>query len=230
MSSHLSPFVVRWLTACLLLLALPVTGLAGTIDSASPSGPDQWVQVIVFRSMDRTAGRHERWGHTLPHGVSSIGVDLNRPSRFPAGFHSAGLGSRMRRIWSILGASALYHPTAETGMDPTRPSKGFRHTGGAGFFSEPAPQCHSHKADGARLIYGEQTRPATGHGPDHGHAPCLHRGSRPARQKQPADEPHACTGTDIREPASHPHSATPLHPLSDQSGRPVSPRSSELFR
>ncbi|MHB1543658.1 MAG: CsiV family protein [Gammaproteobacteria bacterium] len=110
MSSHLKPIVLCWLAAFAVLIA-PVASLAGASASQNPSHPlNQWVQVIVFRSLDRDAGRHERWGHAIPQGAASTGVDLDHPSHLPSGFHQAGLSPRMRRIWATLKASALYHP------------------------------------------------------------------------------------------------------------------------
>ncbi len=109
MPSSLRPILQHGLTT-LLALAAPVTVLAGITPPAASSPPAQWVQVIVFRSLDRDAGRHERWGHTIPTGQSLAGVDLKRASRLPPGFHPARLGPTMRHVWSVLQASALYHP------------------------------------------------------------------------------------------------------------------------
>lgn len=107
MPSSLAPRSIRWLAGLLVGLA-SATCLAGPTQPQHQ--PDQWVQVIVFRSLDQAAGRHEHWGHTLPGGAPAAGVNLEAHSGRPQGFHRAHLGPRMERIWNILRAAALYHP------------------------------------------------------------------------------------------------------------------------
>ncbi len=93
-----------------LAAATPLTALAGASPPLAQPQPRQWVQVIIFRSLDRQAGKHERWEHELPPGISLTGVNLGRPPHLPSGFHPTTLGPTMRRVWSILQGSALYHP------------------------------------------------------------------------------------------------------------------------
>jgi hypothetical protein len=100
------------LIATLFLLAAGMPWSAARAQPASPSpAPAQWVQVIVFRTLDPDAGDHERWSHRLPTKLMREGLQLReRTGESDAAFRPAPLGPKMQRVWAILRAAALYAP------------------------------------------------------------------------------------------------------------------------
>ncbi len=95
------------------VLLLLVAGMSWSAAQAQPSpapAPAQWVQVIVFRSLDPDAGRHERWSHHLPVKLMQAGLPLSRHAGGSHSFRPASLGPRMQRVWALLRAAALYAP------------------------------------------------------------------------------------------------------------------------
>ncbi len=98
------------LPALFALLAGMTTGAARAQQSPVPA-PDQWVQVIVFRTLDPDAGDHEHWSHRLPTTLIQEGLPLpSRPKKGESAFRPAALGPKMQRVWAILRAAALYAP------------------------------------------------------------------------------------------------------------------------
>ncbi len=92
----------------LFALLAGVTAGAARAQPPSVPAPDQWVQVIVFRTLDPDAGAHERWSHRLPKALIQEGLHLSK--RGVSAFRPASLGPRMQRVWATLRAAALYAP------------------------------------------------------------------------------------------------------------------------